>query len=148
MLLRRRTLVPWLLSAVLMFGASFLWHGIALNDLSELRVPMALYLSLSGVVYLLLGLGITVAVQQCVVHEWISLRSGFPAMSMLVGSVVGFIVYLVALTMGMSFSTHALPHMVVDALWQMFEQGLGGLMVSLGMIYDMRRSFMEAERAR
>jgi hypothetical protein len=36
---------------------------------------------------------------------------------------------------------------VVDILWQMVEQGLGGLIVSLGLIYDMHRSFLESERA-
>ena len=37
-------------------------------------------------------------------------------------------------------------HIVVDILWQMLEQALGGLMVSLG-IYDMHRAFLEHERA-
>jgi hypothetical protein len=41
-----------------------------------------------------------------------------------------------------------LRHVLVDVLWQVFEQAIGGLAVSLGMIYGMHRSFMEAEHAR
>jgi hypothetical protein len=37
-------------------------------------------------------------------------------------------------------------HIAVDILWQMVEQGIGGLMVSLGIIYDMHKSFLESER--
>jgi TRAP-type mannitol/chloroaromatic compound transport system permease small subunit len=65
-----------------------------------------------------------------------------------VGAVVGFMVYLLVFTLGMSFASHALRHVVVDVLWQMFEQAIGGLLVSLGIIYDMHRSFLEAERAK
>jgi hypothetical protein len=148
MLLKRRILLPWLLSSAAMYGLSYLWHGIALTDLSELKVPMALYLALSGVVYLLIGAGITAAVHWSIVHEWISLKTGFPFWSALVGAVVGFMVYLLVFTLGMSFASHALRHVVVDVLWQMFEQAIGGLLVSLGIIYDMHRSFLEAERAK
>jgi hypothetical protein len=38
-------------------------------------------------------------------------------------------------------------HVVADILWQMIEQGMGGLAVSLGIIYDMHKSFLEQERA-
>jgi hypothetical protein len=47
----------------------------------------------------------------------------------------------------MSFAKSGAVHMLVDVLWQMVEQGVGGLMVSLGIIYDMRQSYLEAERA-
>jgi hypothetical protein len=47
----------------------------------------------------------------------------------------------------MSFAKAGAVHVVIDALWQMLEQGVGGLVVSLGLIYDMHRRFMENERA-
>ena len=105
------------------------------------------YLSLSAVAYLFIGFGLVMLVRICIMREWISLKTGFPLMSMLVGAVVGIMVYLVMLASGLSFASHGLQHVVVDAFWQMFEQAIGGLMVSLGIIYDMHRSFMEAEHA-
>ena len=147
MLRERRILIPWLASAVLMFGLSYLWHGVALNDLRELRTPIGLYVVLSGLVYLVIGLGITVLMHQCIGHEWISLKQGFPLKGMLLGAVVGFVVFLVAFIFGMSFTDRHLVHVLADVAWQMVEQALGGLVVSLGIIYDLHQTFLENERA-
>lgn len=147
MLLQRRILVPWIASTLVMYGLSFLWHGIALNDLRELRIPMGLYVALSAVVYLVIGLGTTFAMHQAIQHQWIGIRQGFPFKGLLLGAVLGFLVYLVALIFGMSFTDRKVVHMLVDVLWQMVEQGLGGLMVSLGIIYDLHQGFLENERA-
>jgi hypothetical protein len=68
-------------------------------------------------------------------------------MAMLIGAATGFAVYLVIFVLGMSFADHGVMHALVDVVWQMFEQGLGGLAVSLGIIYDMRQQFLEHERA-
>lgn len=130
-----------------MFGLSYVWHGVALTDISELRMDMPTYLGLTGLAYLLIGLGLVLVVRFCIGRELISLKSGFPLMSMVVGGAAGFVVYLTMFASGMSFASHGLQHVLVDALWQIFEQAIGGLMVSLGIIYDMHRSFMEAERA-
>ncbi|MBL7962443.1 MAG: hypothetical protein JNM31_01240 [Flavobacteriales bacterium] len=146
--MRRRILVPWLLASVVMFGLSFLWHGVFLRDLVMVRLPMGLYFTLAALVYLLVGMGITLAVHQAIVHEWINLKHAFPFMSMLVGAIVGFIVFLIVFTLGFSFTKDGMVHMLVDVLWQMFEQAMGGLMVSLGIIYDLHRSFLEQERAK
>ena len=54
-LFSRRYLLPWLISAIVMFGLSYLWHGLLLRDLQELKVPLGLYLGLSGLVYLVVG---------------------------------------------------------------------------------------------
>jgi uncharacterized membrane protein YccC len=144
---RRAFMVPWLLSAVVMYALSYLWHGIALTDLQELKIPLWLYLSLSAVVYLLIALGIKMAIHHCIIHEWISLKRAFPLMSTAIGAVVGFVVYLIVFILGMSFASREVVHIAVDILWQMLEQAMGGLMVSLGIIYDMHRSFFDAERA-
>lgn len=148
MLRQRRVLVPWLFSSVVMYALSCVWHGLALNDLYELRIPLGLYLSLAGVVYLVLGLGITALMHLCIRHEWISIRQGFPLKGLLLGAVVGFVVYLVAFIFGMSFTDRHLVHILADVGWQMVEQGMGGMLVSFGIIYDLHQAFMENERAR
>ncbi len=145
--LRRFIVLPWLLSSVVMFGLSFVWHGLVLSDLQELKIPQALYHVLAAIVYLVLGLGITVATHKAVQYEWISLKGAFPFMVMLLAAAIGFFVYLLIFVLGMSFAKHGLMHVVVDILWQMFEQGIGGLAVSMGMIYDMHKRFLDQERA-
>ncbi|MBV6406328.1 MAG: hypothetical protein IT228_10895 [Flavobacteriales bacterium] len=144
---KRGFLVPWIASSVLMYGLSYVWHGLALTDLQDLRIPLPLYLALSGLVYLIIGMAITFLVHQAIAYEWVSLKRAFPLMSALLGAAVGFVVFLLVYILGMSFAKSGAVHVVIDALWQMLEQGLGGLMVSLGVIYDMHRRFMENERA-
>ncbi len=147
MLLRRHILLPALLSAGVMFLVSWLWHGYALTDLEELKIPLPLYFSLAGLIYLVLGFGMTFFIHTALQYEWISLKTGFPVSSTLVGAAIGFFVYLLIFILGMSFTKSGMVHVVVDVLWQMLEQGLGGLMVSLGIIYDMHQRYLEAERS-
>lgn len=145
--LRRYILLPWLLSSLVMYGLSYVWHGLILNDLADLRIPLTLYFILAAVVYLILGLGLTIGVHKAIQYEWVSLKGAFPFVSMLMAAVVGFFVYLVIFVLGMSFAKSGAVHVVVDALWQMVEQAVGGLVVSLGIIFDMHKRFMEQERA-
>lgn len=142
----RRFLLPWIGSTLLMFGLSCLWHGVALNDLREVRTPLPLYFTLSALVYVLIGLGMTVVMHQAIAHDWIKIRHGFPLMGMLMGAIFGFVVFLIAFIFGMSFTDKQAIHIVVDVLWQMLEQGLGGLTISLGIIYDLHQNFLENER--
>ncbi|HRD51541.1 MAG TPA: hypothetical protein PKY96_02730 [Flavobacteriales bacterium] len=146
-LLRRFILLPWLLSSTVMFGLSYLWHGVLLSDMQDVTIPMPLYLSLAGVVYLVLGLAQTIATHKAVEYEWISLKKAFPFMTMLLSAVIGFFVYLVIFVLGFGFAKHGMAHVLVDIIWQMIEQSIGGLMVSLGIIYDMHQRFLEQERA-
>lgn len=144
--MRRHILLPTLLSAAVMYLVSWLWHGLALTDLEELTIPTTLYFVLAGIVYLVLGLGLTFGIHIAIEHEWISLKRGFPWTSSLAGAALGFFVYLVIFVMGMSFTKSGMVHVVVDVLWQMLEQGLGGLAVSLGIIYDMHQRYLESEK--
>jgi len=148
-LLRRHILLPWLFSTVVMFGLSYVWHGLVLNDLSDLKdlhVPLAKYLVMAGTTYLVLGLVLTIGIHKGIQFEWISLKGPFPFTAFLVGSALGLVVYLLLFASGMSFAKPGMVHMVADAIWQMFEQGVGGLMVSLGIIYDLHQRFLEQER--
>jgi hypothetical protein len=144
-ILRRGFLVPWLLSAAVMYGLSYVWHGLALTDLEELNMPLGLYMGLTTLVYLVIGFVLTVLIDQGLLHDYIKLKKGFPFVSFLLGGVIGFLVYLTVLTLGISFSASNVKHVLVDIIWQMVEQGFGGLMVSFGIIYDVRRIQVEME---
>jgi uncharacterized integral membrane protein len=146
-LLKRYILVPWLLSSLVMFGLSYVWHGVALTDLQELPIPQTLYFILSGVVYLVLGLVLTIGTHKAIEYEFISLKRAFPLFSGLLGAAVGFFVYLAIFILGMSFSKQGMVHVLVDVLWQMFEQGIGGFMVSMGIVYDMHQTYLESEQS-
>lgn len=145
-LLKRYIWAPWLFSTLVMYALSYVWHGVALTDLQELTIPRTLYFILSFFVYVVIGLVLTIGMQKAVQYELISLKNAFPFYAILIGAAAGFFVYLVIFVMGMSFAKHGMVHVMVDVLWQMFEQGMGGLAVSLGVIYDMRQDFLETEQ--
>lgn len=142
---RRGFLVPWVLSALTMFLLSYLWHGVALTDLEELKLPLGVYLGLSGLVYIVIGFLLTLTIDQALLHGFMKLKKGFPFIGFLVGGVIGFIVYLLVLTLGLSFSESGFKHVIVDVIWQMVEQGVGALMVCFGIIYDVKRIQVEME---
>lgn len=144
-ILRRGFLVPWLAASVVMFGMSYLWHGLLLTDLEELTMPLWLYLLLAGIVYLVIGFLLTMLIDQALLHNWIKLKKGFPLVSFLVAGVLGFFLYLLVVVMGNSFSDHGAKHVMIDILWQMLEQGVGGLCVAFGIIYDVRKIQVEME---
>ncbi len=129
-----------------MYGISYVWHGLALTDISELKIDLSIYLVLSGLAYLVIGFALVMLIHLGIGREWISLKSSFPLRCMIAGACAGVVIYLIIFVSGLSFASYGMQHVVVDALWQMFEQAIGGLMVSLGLIYDMHRTFMEAER--
>jgi len=146
-LLKRRILSPWLLSTLVMGVLSYVWHGLALTDISDLRMNLWLYLGLSSLAYLGIALVLTLVIQAAIIREWISMKQAFHVKTMMVGACMGVLVYLLLLVTGLSFADHGIQHVVVDLVWQVIEQAIGGLMVGLGIVYDLHRNFMEAERA-
>jgi len=46
------------------------------------------------------------------------------------GAALGFFLYLVAFTLGVSFKSGDTKHVVVDFVWQMVEQGVGAVVIA------------------
>jgi hypothetical protein len=55
------------------------------------------------------------------------------------GIAFGFFIYLIAFVLGISFKGTGAAHVVVDFIWQMIEQGVGGSVV--GLIYMLARRY-------
>jgi len=128
---RIRYLVAFLLSTTVMIISSLLWHGILLNDLRNIPQPEELFFSLWVLLYLVIGLIL------CLAINLLKANLSFRIKPWLVGALLGFFLYLVAFVMGISFKTTGTEHIVVDFLWQMIEQGLGGAIV--GFVYYMAK---------
>ncbi len=139
-LLTRKFFLSWILSAVLMFSLSYVWHGWILNDLISLPYPLALFLGLSALVYLVIGFALTF------VYSFVHLERNYTLKGLLLGGALGFFIYLIAFTLGVSFSSSGeLEHVVVDFLWQMIEQGVGGTVTGLVFLISRRRAEMLGE---
>ena len=55
----KRFMFGWILSSLAMFGLSYVWHGVVLNDYAILTYPFQIYLISAAVVYLVSGFLLT-----------------------------------------------------------------------------------------
>jgi len=136
MMFTRSFIISWILSAILMFGLSYGWHGIFLNDISTQNYPVGIYLFSSGIVYLIVGLVLTLIFSsQFVIHAIPNLF----LRGLACGSTLGIVLYMFALVIGVSFTkTVTLTSIAVDIPWQIFEQCFGGLIIAtvFALIYE------------
>ena len=114
-----------------MFSLSYLWHGIFLNDLARLSYPKEIFLAGAIVTYLILGFLVT-KIYQMKYPKQISRRPVIRGL--IAGALLGIAVYIVALVVGVSFSSGLEPkYILFDMMWQTAEQTFGG--ISVGIIY-------------
>jgi hypothetical protein len=130
-MLKRRFFVAWIFSAIAMMGLSLFWHGIVLNDLIYIPKPHALFYALAFLAYTVIGFALTF------VFTYLSMGIGIKMKGSLMGLAMGFFIYLVAFVLGISFKGNGTEHVVVDFMWQMIEQGLGGGVI--GSVYMLAR---------
>lgn len=123
MLQIKRIGISTLLAAAVMMVLSYMWHGIILNDFKNISLPFHLFIVLSTLVYFLISLVINVILFK------IDFQSNLTTKRMLTGGLVGFSIYLIVFTLGMSYVERGMKHIISDFGWQMFEQGIGALVV-------------------
>ena len=143
----RRLILSWFLSSAVMFGLSYLWHAYLLTDINDVTYPLSMFLILAAMVYVMIGGVLYGALSYLVNNSLIDLKTNFPLKSMAVGAVVGFCFYLITFILGLSFNPHGVEHIIADFMWQMCEQSIGGLVISLVFIYDARKAQLEHEGA-
>lgn len=129
----RRFWIAWLASSVGMYGLSYVWHGIFLNDYKIMNFPQGIFLAAAGVVYLFIGLLLT----RFFISKWLDRISRQPLIrGMATGFGLGVIVYLVVLVAGVSFSRdESMQDLLLDLVWQPVEQTVGGGLVGLVFMF-------------
>lgn len=132
-MLKRRFFVAWMLSSIVMMGLSLFWHGAVLNDLMYIPKPHVLFYSLGFLAYAFIGFSLTF------VFTYLSMGIGIRMKGSLMGLAMGFFIYLVAFVLGVSFKGSGTEHVVVDFMWQMIEQGIGGAVISSVYMLARRR---------
>jgi hypothetical protein len=129
--------LSWLLSSLAMFGLSYAWHGIFLNDFSHIEYSKGLFLSIAAIVYLIIGFAISQAVylkRLMDTHAEKPIYRGF-----MVGIFAGIVFFLIALVIGISFTNQLkIKALLFDISWQIVEQSIGGVIVGLVhlFVYD------------
>lgn len=132
----KKFFIAWIVSALIMFGLSYVWHGVILNDFIRLSYPKEIFLTGSIITYLILGFLVT----------RIFLMPFPPAIAqkpllrgVISGALLGIATYIVTLVTGVSFSTSlTVQNILFDLLWQTIEEMIGGITVAFVYIsiYD------------
>lgn len=133
----RKFFLSWLLCFIAMYGASYLWHGVVLNDFLKISYPQDVFLIIAGIVYFIIALVITI-----LTYALKKIKDSF-RYGIAVGAASGIFIYAVAFLLGISFNAVIDVKIIAfDLAWQTFEQGFGGLVC--GWTY--RMMFMREKR--
>jgi len=122
-------------SALFMFLLSFIWHSFVLADFENLSNTLNFHLIKSGVFYLLLGFLIVFILNRN------KHRIPQKFFGLIVGAGVGLLFYIFILafsdTLTRSFIHHSFQrnHLALDFIWQMFEQGIGGVIAARSILF-------------
>ncbi len=122
-----RFYIGWILSAILMYVAFYIFHGILTNDLLKLAVPKTFFLSIAAVVYLIVAFGMSLLFNSTSLKKNITnpYRRG-----LVIGVLTALFMYGVAFTVGISFSFQVtMINLMVDVGWQLVEQGIGAFFI-------------------
>lgn len=128
----RRFYVSWIASALTMFAASYVWHGLILTDFSRLNIHRGIFLSLAAVVYLIIGFVVTKMEDTKILEEKFKRKP--IKRGLIAGAICGISFFMISTVIGISFSTGSrFENLLLDVSWQTVEQTLGGLVV--GLVY-------------
>ena len=126
----------WLLSAVLMYSAFYIFHGMLTNDILKLTIPKTLFLSVAAVVYLVVAFGMSL------LYKSTSLKKNIKhpyKRSLLIGILTALFMYGVAFTVGISFSFKVtMFNLLVDVSWQLIEQSIGAFFIAVANTFFYR----------
>ena len=133
-MINKRFFISCLVSSLIMFLLSYVWHGLVLTDFSRLSYPKQLFLFFAAIVYVMIGFVVSKAIDIKILDKRFKRK---PVLRGLIsGALCGVAFFLVATVVGVSFSTGSkLENMMLDITWQVIEQSIGGVVVGLVHIF-------------
>lgn len=111
-----------------MLGLSYTWHGLLLNDFSKITLPAPLFFGLLSIIYIVISLILSIVFDHF--HKYF--KTAF--MRFTIGAFIGFFLYLIAFTFNFGMVHSQMKHLIIDFCWQMFEQGIGALVVGIVIV--------------
>lgn len=114
-----------------MFGLSYCWHGLFLNDYKLINYPIGIYLISAAIAYIFIGF----LISRAFLLRFFDKISKHPLLrGPAVGFACGLLVYVIATVVHVNFTKDLdLKYLLLDITWQGIEQSVGGLLV--GIIY-------------
>lgn len=127
-----RFLLSWITSAIVMFTLFFVWHGVFLNDFKRIQFPLTWFVPFAAVTYLLFGAGIYFLYESHLMKKVTNLFTR----GVICGLIGGFSLFMMATIVNFSLTRNlSIQHLMMDCVWQMTEQVIGGLVIVLYKIF-------------
>lgn len=121
-----RFFISWIAAAIIMYSAFYVWHGLFLNDLTNITFSKIIFFGLAALVYLVISYVLYRAFNSRMTAK---ITSPF-LKGLLVGVALGFILFAVITVLGISFTKRMnITYLLADCAWQIVEQCLGGIVI-------------------
>ena len=102
----RKFFISWLVCFIVMYGLSYTWHGIVLNDFIKISYPKDVFLLISGLIYFVIALIITV-----LTYMFKKIKDSFKY-GAFIGAGAGILIYGIAFLFGISFNAVIDPKLI------------------------------------
>jgi len=129
-----RLLIATMISSLVMFGMSYYWHGVLLNDLMFITYDKTLFFGLLSILYLAVAGSLSFFLMFYKPEDNRTMKH------VTIGVGAGFMIYLIAFVLGVSFKGEGLANTLINFTWQMIEQGTGALFISVFYTIAHRRA--------
>lgn len=138
-----RFFISWIIAAIAMYGAFFLWHGIILNDFKQIQFPIIWFVLFSAFAYLIISYILYRVFETKILSFFDSVwMRGF-----LSALIVGISLFAIMTVLHISFTKNMTStYLITDFCWQIVEQSIGALFIALGKHFIFEPDF-EAEEA-
>ena len=132
-MLNLRFFIAWIFGALVMYSAFYLWHGVLSTDFYRIHYPQGIFLGLAAIVYLIISF---VLYKLFELKFWKKITHNLFLRGLMVGAILGFTLFSFSLVIGVGFSGgYSLKILLVDLIWQIIEQSIGGMVVALSYMF-------------
>ncbi|HET6244579.1 MAG: hypothetical protein H0V01_08755 [Bacteroidetes bacterium] len=137
-MLSKKIIYSWIAGSILMFGLSYLWHGVVLNDFDKISYSPKIFLSFLSLLYIIIGGLLAFCYSLVADKKHVFLRG------ILLGVAAGFIIFLIIFVLGSSFKVGQINslHATLDLIWQLIEQGAAGMAIAYVYHYIEQREIL------
>lgn len=137
-----RFFISWILCAIAMYSAFYVWHGIFLNDFKQIQFPFVWFLLLSAVAYLV----ISFLIYRVFETNWLKHFHNILFRGFIAALIVSVSLFAIMTVLHISFTKNVTStYLITDFFWQIIEQSIGAMVIVLGkqFIYEPEPEFEE-----
>ena len=138
-----RFFLSWIIGAIAMYVAFYIWHGVVLNDFKQIQFPLVWFVLLSAFAYLVISYLLYRVFETKILSFFDNtIMRGFVS-----ALIVGISLFAIMTVLHISFTKNmTTTYLITDFFWQIVEQSIGAIVIILGkqFIFEPDPEFEEA----